>query len=936
MQRLALRPSAFAACVTLFVSTGVAWGASCTLPCPAGKDCQLVMPLTFDAEQAVLTSTRSLELGDGSRVIAGRQSDGEPNGAVANLGKASTTVGSNASLGGLFSNANVSLGAAAVVSGSLKTGGTLSNPSGAVIKGSVTTHTPIPIDRHVLATVSFTTGTTNVTVPSGTTRTLGAGRYGATQVNAGGTLSLSAGTYYMTSLAVASGATLDLNETDGAVVIYLQNTFTFAGKEAETGGEGHVLVAIFGCASDVLSAAFRGTVSAQSALLSLKAVGFVGKFLAEEIELGPKSSVTGLPPTLPTPPRSDKPTVAHLPPRLPAPPNKGPGCYQMTRNGWQSIPCTPNEIIDQKFGHPDAQLSMTSSAIPTLVYGQLAVTVPAVSSEQNAFLASTASIKNCTSSGAAVPNQWSIQNNTNQWSIPSTSPSRSADSAQTQFVISSNGTNSAICIWNIEVSTHDYSHKTCFMTSPAQRAGGLQPFDFGNLAASVAGGSISLVAQLSWVPPGTTNLYAFVAPDTYNLGSNWSAVSGGLLGLGNCSQAQLTQAQVVTEIAASTCVGDTDATSPTCPPPLLQPNANVFTGGIGTVETSNLVAVGTPAISYPNDDLAVTSQVSSTSGNCVGSGLAYVKDNPADFGATPSNLGNEVFWESPDLFLVPHGTPVDLTSVSTETTITPGGQFDIWVRVHNDLGCANVNNVTTMVYLADPAALSIQWNAITNNKYVGPNGGTTGVTAPAGGAALIGPIPFTAPTSGIGDGHKCIIAAIQGTGEAAPAKPFDAPDSNQVAQRNVQFANPCIFPLTNGTALTGSVDITLSVTPNMGTQPSLTSGPDVQVSFDDTDSSWFNVWNSQPGNGSTFQVTHSASTNQTVVRLASFSVTLNQVQLAAGQTRNATGTTVLPPGFPTGVTLQIGAQLSETTSGGNTVVVSNGGSCVTPAPPIVR
>ena len=249
-----------------------------------------------------------------------------------------------------------------------------------------------------------------------------------------------------------------------------------------------------------------------------------------------------------------------------------------------------------------------------------------------------------------------------------------------------------------------------------------------------------------------------------------------------------------------------------------------------------------------------------------------MKDNDADFSATPSNLGNQVFWESPDLFLVPHGTPVDLTSVSTETTITPGGQFDIYVRVHgNDLGCANVNNVTTMVYLADPAALSIQWNAITNNKYVGPNGGTTGVTAPAGGAALIGPIPFTAPTSGIGDGHWCIIAAIQGTGEAAPAKPFDAPDSNQVAQRNVQFASPCIFPLTNGTASTGNVDITLSVTPNTGTKPSLTSGPDVQVSFDDTDSSWFNVWNSQPGNGSTFQVTHSASTNQTVVHLPSFS-----------------------------------------------------------------
>lgn len=144
----------------------------------------------------------------------------------------------------------------------------MSNPSGAVIKGKVTTNTPIRADRHVLAAVIFSAGTTSVTIPNGTNRTLAAGRYGATQVSAGGTLSLSAGTYYMTSLTVASGATLALNETAGAVVIYVQNTFTFAGKEAETGGDGHVLVAIFGCGLDPLSAPFRGTVSAECLALA--------------------------------------------------------------------------------------------------------------------------------------------------------------------------------------------------------------------------------------------------------------------------------------------------------------------------------------------------------------------------------------------------------------------------------------------------------------------------------------------------------------------------------------------------------------------------------------------------------------------------------------------------------------------------------------------
>ena len=80
--------------------------------------------------------------------------------------------------------------------------------------------------------------------------------------------------------------------------------------------------------------------------------------------------------------------------------------------------------------------------------------------------------------------------------------------------------------------------------------------------------------------------------------------------------------------------------------------------------------------------------------------------------------------------------------------------------------------------------------------------------------------------------------------------------------------------------------------PNTGTAPSLTTLPDVEVAFDDADLTWFNVWSAQTGNGSTFKVSHAGST--TTVRLGSFSVALIQVQLAAGQTRNATGATTLP------------------------------------------
>lgn len=272
------------------------------------------------------------------------------------------------------------------------------------------------------------------------------------------------------------------------------------------------------------------------------------------------------------------------------------------------------------------------------------------------------------------------------------------------------------------------------------------------------------------------------------------------------------------------------------------------------------------------------------------------------------------------------------TTVAAETTITPGGQFDIWVRAHNDLGCSDVSNVKALVYLADPSALSVQWSPVTNGQYVGNNGSSSGVTLPANGEALIGPLTFTAPTSGIGNGHRCILAAIEADGEPAPANHYDAPDSNQVGQRNVEFSSPCVFPLTNATIQNGSAQITLTATPNTGGTPSLTALPDVEAGFDDSDSSWFNTWTSQTGNGTTFKVTHSGTT--TKVRLGTFSVALNSVPLAAGQSRNATANINLPSGSGA-VTLQIGATLTET-NGSGTVLVQNGGSCQQQLPPVIQ
>jgi hypothetical protein len=750
----------------------------------------------------------------------------------------------------------------------------------------------------------------------------------------GGTLALTTGTYLFTSLSVSAGATLDLTETAGEVVVNILNGFQFAGNEVQHGGDGKVLISDFNGALDLLTATFRGTVSVQTGsiqLVSTTPVTYAGAFYGASVHVGANNTVLGLAPSLPTPPSSP----AILPPPLPDPPTEI-GCYAYVLNAWQPVTCATQAVIDT-FPHPDVQLEIDGSSFSEpLVYGEVGVTLPQVASESDVILSSGPTLNaKCPSSGTSTANAFSIQANTNTFPVPAGTVvngiDRTGHSGWTQFTVQSNGSQNLVCIWDVDATanggTGDYTQTQCYQPIGMQRAGGLQGFDQGSVVGKVIGnGKVSIVAALSWVAPGQPTTYAMTYYDYYGLTGQWTSVGGGLIGLGNCAQAQFKNAEVVTQVAASTCAGDTLATSSVCSPPVFEPNANVFLSGNGTAESNNLTNIGQPSLGWVNADLAVSNVTGTTSGSCLGPSHAYVQDNATDFGATPSNLGGQVFWESPDIFLVPHGTTVNLTSVSTETLLVPNAQFDIYVRVHNDLGCSPVTGVKTQVFLADPSALSTQWDAITNMEYVGDNMSTTGVTVAAGSEALIGPLTFTAPATG---GHKCILADIEADGESAPTNYAATAQSNQVAQRNIQFGGTCEYPLTNGSTENGNLALTLTVTPPLGDGPVLTGTPDVELTFDDSDSSWYNVWSTQLGAGAFFTVTHNSGAGTTTVRMGSPGLTLNTVTLAAGASRNVTGTASLTAGAPA-ATVQIAATLTD--SSGNTLA-QNGGSCNFTAPP---
>ena len=599
-----------------------------------------------------------------------------------------------------------------------------------------------------------------------------------------------------------------------------------------------------------------------------------------------------------------------------------------------------------------------------------------------------------------APNTLSLQANTNGFI------GINGHNDWVQFVMQSEGDPNdpnfdsiAICIWNIDFDVYppgqdaavpptdahppgDYRTGSLCVggninSAPefriAKRPGPYKPFDYATIAGSTYNGLLGMVAQLSWWDPNKPNptmdpnsptaslpnfrgLYSVVVADKYGLANNWTDLSGSLIGM--CSGARAifdAPAAVVTRLLAGSC---DKAPSPVpdipwpgeCPgAPALLPHT-VLTDSHGvTAETNNLNRVN-PSPAAPvslTADFVYTEYMDSTDGTRLSSSIpqVFVRDSIEDEGVVPSNINDQPFWESPDIFLVPIGTKVVVGAESAETIVTAGGYFDIWVQVHNDFGCSQVTGAKALVYLADPFTLfglSTPLISVTNGEYWGSTKyhqpGVTapdnGVVVPRQGQALIGPFTFQAPVNYGGSGHKCILAAIIADGESPPSDLSDAPDSNQVAQRNVQFEN-CAYPLTNTAGVDGSLDLVLTVRPASVT-PTLSGYTDIEITFDDPDSTWYDVWSSQQspdagvGDTSRFTVLHDGAS--TIVRLGSNRIVLNQVTLVANESRTATATqTVSYTSQSHAVRTLIGVQAMLRS--GTTVLEKGGGSCQVTAQP---
>ena len=305
-----------------------------------------------------------------------------------------------------------------------------------------------------------------------------------------------------------------------------------------------------------------------------------------------------------------------------------------------------------------------------------------------------------------TPNTFSIQLNTNIFS-PQTGPAAfplgsanggaspgwlPGDRAWAQFTIQSFGVSNTfdVCIFQNDFDqgkqfTTDSNLayiSQCVQTSAsggfATQGRDLQPLDFASVAgfafldADGVDNDLGVVAQLSWWDPMSDpdnfrGLYATVATDVYDIGpaGGWTTASGTLLGVGFGSMAKFNSATVFTRVTAGNCATPTSGTgtgqiSSPCQSTLPLSGASESTQQY-TDESNNLSVVPSTQLalgltSDGNSDLTMQ-YLASTGVNpqCDTTPHVFVRDYDQDNGSTPSNLGGQAFWESPDVVLVAAG-----------------------------------------------------------------------------------------------------------------------------------------------------------------------------------------------------------------------------------------------------------------------------------------
>jgi hypothetical protein len=256
--------------------------------CQLGADCVLPfeLPAAVGNDSLVAAGNMTVTVGDRAKILL----EDERPGSLGNTGTGLTDIGSNARVGNVSARAGVTVRSNAIVSGTIF-GSPISVQAGA----SAPNRRPAaaaPATMSLRIRYPNTTSGDRTLQPNQTLQ-LNPGRYGTLTVNQGARLRLLPGAYYLDTLQVESGGTVELDTTGGTEVVFIRNRFVQRGSLSWVGPAGDALFGVFGTDDVVLEGDTDATVIASAAQVIIgpannqPSVTYDGTYFAKALLLRP-------------------------------------------------------------------------------------------------------------------------------------------------------------------------------------------------------------------------------------------------------------------------------------------------------------------------------------------------------------------------------------------------------------------------------------------------------------------------------------------------------------------------------------------------------------------------------------------------------------------------------------------------------------------------
>ncbi|MFC1643165.1 hypothetical protein ACFL5O_10865, partial [Myxococcota bacterium] len=256
---------------------------------------QVGFPAGFDPSTVALYATESLRVADGVVV----QNDSAVLAPVVSVGAGKVELGADGRAGSVISGGQLRLGSRVRVEGNAQAAAAIEKQDGVTITGSELGNTPLGSLSNLSFSVEFPPSSGDWRLEPDQTGALEPGAYSEVVIKSRSVAQLRAGKYYTDRLQMEPQATLELDTSAGAVILYVREALDFKGSIQNSAQEGGLFLAYLGGGTLSLESAFNGTIVAPSATLRLGPVGSPGhrgSFFAQTIEAAEaRSTITHVP-----------------------------------------------------------------------------------------------------------------------------------------------------------------------------------------------------------------------------------------------------------------------------------------------------------------------------------------------------------------------------------------------------------------------------------------------------------------------------------------------------------------------------------------------------------------------------------------------------------------------------------------------------------------